>query len=67
MQLFGGGKGRERQELLRIFHALGQNPFQAHGFLTIGVTRERENFTAENAKNTEQRRRKQIINRGFRG
>ena len=26
--LFSESRGRERQELLRIFHALGQNPFQ---------------------------------------
>lgn len=28
MQLFAESKVRERQELLRIFHALGQNPFK---------------------------------------
>ncbi len=28
IQLFVEGKSRERQELLSIFHALGQNPFQ---------------------------------------
>lgn len=33
LQLFAEGKGRERQELLRIFHALGQNPFQAGDYL----------------------------------
>ena len=29
LQLFAGCPGRERQELLRVFQALGQNPFQA--------------------------------------
>ena len=28
VQLFAECKGRERQELLRIFYMLGQNPFQ---------------------------------------
>jgi hypothetical protein len=28
VRLFAEGKARDRQELLRIFQALGQNPFQ---------------------------------------
>ena len=28
VQLFAESKAGERQELLRVFHALGQNPFQ---------------------------------------
>ena len=33
VQLFADSKARERQELLRIFRALGQNPFQAGDYI----------------------------------
>lgn len=33
LQLFSEGKSQERLELLRIFHALGQNPFQTGDYI----------------------------------